>query len=114
MLVKGATGVNGYFLVLQVLEERTNYLVLVLCDDVALEDLDEDMRRYVRTNTYWRRDDRLFWKKLRYHLPQRPLSEIQRELNLNRAENADYAEDNGNGNTHNHIHFNPGRAEGVV
>ena len=31
---------------------------------------------------------------------------------MNRAENADYAEDNGNGNAHNHINFNPGRAEG--
>ena len=105
---------HGSLLIFQVLEDRTNYLVLVVFGDVALEDLDEDMRRYMRTNTYLRCDDRWFWEKLRYHLPQRPLSEIQRELNLNHDRNAYRAQGNdleNHDDIENHNHINASRAQ---
>ena len=71
------------------MEERTNYLILVLCEDVLVEDLDEEMRPYLRTNTYLRRDSRWFWEKLKYAMPQKPLLELQRDRNL--PQNADWS-----------------------
>ena len=71
------------------MEERTNYLILVLCEDVSVEDLDEEMQSYLRTNTYLRRDSRWFWEKLRYAMPQKPLLELQRDWNL--PQNADWS-----------------------
>ena len=64
------------------MKERTNYLILVLCEDVAIEDLDEEMRIYLRTNTYLKRDSRWFWDKLRYAMPQKTLLELQEGLNV--------------------------------
>ena len=61
---------------LQVLKDRTNYLIIVLCEDVSTEDLDEDMHLYLKTNTYLSRDCHWFWKKLRYALPHKPLTEL--------------------------------------
>ena len=58
------------------MKDRTNYLIVVLCDDVSTEDLDEDMHLYLKTNTYLSRDCHWFWKKLRYALPQKPLTEL--------------------------------------
>ena len=43
---------------------------------MSAEDLDEDMRLYLKTNTYLSRDCHLFWEKLRYALPQKPLTEL--------------------------------------
>ena len=60
----------------QVLKDRTNYLIVVLCDDVSTEDLDEDMHLYLKTNTYLSRDCHWFWNKLRYALPDKPLTEL--------------------------------------
>ena len=71
------------------MKERTNYLILVLCEDVSAEDLDEEMRPYMRTNTYLRRDSRWFWEKLRYAIPQKTLLELQRNHNL--PQNADWS-----------------------
>ena len=71
------------------MEERMNYLILVLCEDVSVEDLDEEMQPYVRTNTYLRRDSRWFWEKLRYAMPQRTLLELQRDRNV--PPNADWS-----------------------
>ena len=41
-----------------------------------MEDLDEDMNLYLKTNTFLSRDSNLFWEKLRYALPQKPLTEL--------------------------------------
>ena len=70
------------FYYIQAMGERTNYLILVLCEDISMEDLDEDMRRYLRTNTYLMRDSRWFWEKLRYAMPPKPLLTLQDTRNL--------------------------------
>ena len=68
---------------LQVLKDRTNYLIVVLCEDVSSEDLDEDMRMYLKTNTYLSRDNSWFRQKLRYAMPQRPLRELKQAMGQN-------------------------------
>ena len=65
---------------MQVLKDRTNYLIVVLCEDISAEDLDEDMKMYLKTNTYLSRDNRWFWQKLRYAMPQKPLRELKQAL----------------------------------
>ena len=71
------------------MKERSNYLILVICEDVSIEELDYEMQPYLRTNTYLRRDSRWFWEKLRYAMPQKPLRELKRDLNV--PENADWS-----------------------
>ena len=71
------------------MEERTNYLILVLCEDVSEEDLDEEMQPYLRTNTYLRRDSRWFWEKLKYAMPQKTLLELHWDRHL--PQNADWS-----------------------
>ena len=55
----------------KVLEERTNYLIIILFDDVIMDDLDDEMKLYMRTNTYLSISNKWFWNKLFYALPQR-------------------------------------------
>ena len=54
----------------KVLEDRTNYLIIILFDDVDMADLDEEIKLYMRTNTYVRVSDERFWQKLFYAMPQ--------------------------------------------
>ena len=53
----------------KVLEDRTNYLIIILFDDVDMADLDEEIKLYMRTNTYVRVSDEWFWQKLFYAMP---------------------------------------------
>ena len=70
------------------MKERTNYLILVVCEDVSTEDLDEEMRMYLRTNTYLTRDNKWFWEKLLYAMPRKPLVKLKEDLNV--QEDADW------------------------
>ena len=54
----------------KVLEDRTNYLIIILFDDVDVADLDKEIKLYMRTNTYVRVSDEWFWQKLFYAMPQ--------------------------------------------
>ena len=55
----------------KVLEERMNYLIIILFDDVNMDDLDEEMKLYMRTNTYLSVSNKWFWQKLYYAMPHR-------------------------------------------
>ena len=59
----------------KVLQDRTNYLIIILFDDVDMADLDEEIKLYMRTNTYVRVSDEWFWQKLFYAMPQRSAKE---------------------------------------
>lgn len=52
-------------------EGRVRVIVIVLDDVVDDEDLPEEMRGYLRNNTYVRWGDPWFWDKLIYALPRR-------------------------------------------
>ena len=55
----------------KVLEDRTNYLIIILFDNVDMAELDDEIKLYTRTNTYVRVSDECFWQKLFYAMPQR-------------------------------------------
>lgn len=54
----------------RVLADRTNYLIMILFDDVNTNDLDDEMKLYLRTNTYLSVSNKWFWQKLLYALPK--------------------------------------------
>lgn len=54
----------------KVLKDRMNYLIIVLFDDVDIKSLDDELKLYLRTNTYLSVSNKWFWQRLRYALPQ--------------------------------------------
>ena len=54
----------------KVLEDRMNYLIIILFDDVDMAELHDEIKLYMRTNTYLSVSNRWFWEKLVYTLPQ--------------------------------------------
>ena len=53
----------------KVLEDRMKYLIVILFDDVDTTELDEELKLYLRTNTYLSVSDKRFWQKLFYAMP---------------------------------------------
>lgn len=60
----------------RVLDERCNYLIVLIEDDLQLEDLDEDMKLYLRTNTYIKMSSAWFWESLIYAMPKKSLFQM--------------------------------------
>ena len=58
------------------MEDRCNYLIVILGKEVEVEDLDKTMRQYVRTNTYLSEDSLWFWEKLWRALPRNPIATL--------------------------------------
>ena len=54
----------------KVLEDRMNYLIIILFDDVDIAEVDDEIKLYMRTNTYLSVSNKWFWEKLVYALPQ--------------------------------------------
>ena len=61
----------------RVLNDRSNYLILVLYDDVDQNLLEDDMKLYIRTNTYLSVSNKWFWEKLHYAMPKEPLCTLR-------------------------------------
>ncbi|XP_078344803.1 toll-like receptor 6 [Oculina patagonica] len=61
----------------KVLEERMNYLIIILFDDVNMDELDDEMKLYMRTNTYLSVSNKWFWEKLYYAMPQSTVAEFR-------------------------------------
>ncbi|XP_037080570.1 toll-like receptor 6 [Pollicipes pollicipes] len=53
----------------EVLKDRQKRLIVILLGDIPLRDLDPDLRLYLKTNTCISWDDKLFWDKLRFSMP---------------------------------------------
>lgn len=53
----------------QVLRDRRKRLIVVLLGQVPQKELDPDIRLYLKTNKCLHADDRLFWEKLKFALP---------------------------------------------
>lgn len=54
----------------KVLEDRMNYLIIILFDGINMDELDDEMKLYMRTNTYLSVSNKWFWEKLYYAMPQ--------------------------------------------
>ena len=54
----------------KVLEDGMNYLIIILFDDVDMAEVHDEIKLYMRTNTYLSVSNRWFWEKLVYALPQ--------------------------------------------
>ncbi|XP_022794422.1 protein toll-like [Stylophora pistillata] len=61
----------------KVLEERTNYIIIILLDDVNMDELDEEIKLYMRTNTYLSVNNKWFWQKLCYAMPHITVKQIR-------------------------------------
>ena len=53
----------------KVLEDRMNYLIIILFDDVDMAEVNDEIKLYMRTNTYLSVKNKWFWEKLFYALP---------------------------------------------
>ena len=61
----------------RVLEDRINYLIIILFDDVNMAEVDDEIKLYMRTNTYLSVKNKWFWERLFYALPQNTNRETQ-------------------------------------
>ena len=66
----------------KVLEDRMNYLIIIVFDDVDMAELDEEIKLYMRTNTYVSVSDKWFWQKLFYAMPQNATKKMINERSL--------------------------------
>ena len=70
----------------KVIEDRMNYLIIILLDDVNMAELDEEIKLYMRTNTYVSYSDKWFWQKLFYAMPQQAERESMEAGNVESIE----------------------------
>ena len=61
----------------KVLQDQINYLIIILFDDVDMAEVDDEIKLYMRTNTYLSVKNKWFWEKLFYALPQNKNRETQ-------------------------------------
>lgn len=52
-----------------ILKDRHRKVIIILLGDLPSKDLDPDIRLYLKNHTYINCDDKKFWEKLRYALP---------------------------------------------
>ena len=70
----------------KVIEDRMNYLIIILLDDVNMAELDEEIKLYMHTNTYVSYSDKWFWQKLFYAMPQQPARQSMEARNVESIE----------------------------
>ena len=61
----------------RVLKDKTNFLIIILHEEVDRTNLDEDLKAYLNTNNYIERTSQWFWQRLLYSLPQVPLATLR-------------------------------------
>ena len=59
------------------LEDRSNFLIVVLLKEVDRKDLDETLNLYMKTKTYVNAGDKWFWQKMLYAMPKVPIDKIK-------------------------------------
>ena len=59
------------------LDDRSNYLIIVLLQEVKNNDLDETLQLYMKTNTYVNVENKWFWQKMLYAMPKVPTDKLK-------------------------------------
>ena len=59
------------------LEDRSNFLIVVLLEEVNSKDLDETLQLYMKTRTYVSVKDKWFWYKMLYAMPKVPIDRLK-------------------------------------
>ena len=77
----------------KVLEDRMNYLIIILFDDVDISELDEEIKLYMRTNTYVSVSDKWFWQKLFYAMPQNSAKKLMEQRSVEVMESVSAKQD---------------------
>lgn len=74
------------------MKENTQRVIIILHGEIPeKDDLDEDVKKYLKTNTYIDTNDPWFWKKLRYALPKKSYKQKKSsELHDKSKDTADY------------------------
>lgn len=63
---------------------RTKRLIIIVYPDVEnFNELDTELRLYLKYNTYLRRDDPQFWRKLIYAMPHKKISKAKKKATTN-------------------------------
>ena len=57
------------------LQRKGDYLIIVLLEEVNMDEVDEELKVFLRTNTYLSVHNQWFWKKLYYAMPLVPIRE---------------------------------------
>ena len=63
------------------LDDRSNFLIVVVLKEVDNKDLDETLQLYMKTNTYVSVSDKWFWQKMLYAMPKVPIDKLKEEQN---------------------------------
>ena len=63
------------------LDDRSNFLIVVVLKNVDDKDLDETLKLDMKTNTYVSVSDKWFWKKMLYAMPKVPIDKLKTSEN---------------------------------
>ena len=73
----------------KVMNDKPNYLIPVLMEDLNIDELPRDLQTYLRTHTYIDArefDLKTLRKRIRFSMPDVPLSELRRKQNQDEQE----------------------------
>ena len=74
------------------LEDRSNFLIVVLLEEVDQKDLDETLCLYMKTKTYVSADDKWLWEKLLYAMPKIPIDKLKAQQETNQGDAGNHQE----------------------
>ena len=80
------------------MDDRSNFLIVVVLKEVDDKDLDETLRLYMKTNTYVTVNDRWFWQKMLYSLPKVPIGKLKSQQNDDNMKDGDNRKNGNNKN----------------
>ena len=63
------------------LDDRSNFLIVVVLKEVDDKDLNETLKFYMKTNTYVSVNDNWFWQKMLYAMPKVPIEKLKAQQN---------------------------------